>query len=254
MNTSDPGSGIPAAVEKQSGGSGAIVSIIDRAQRLQAPAVAAYVRRLREANPHDTPAQIIERLESRYLTAVMGSGGAVGAAAAVPGVGTIASIAALGGESAFFVEASALLALAVAEVHGIPIDHSERRKTLVLAVVLGEQGVLALGKALGTKSNNALGRVAGGAIPTPALRNLNKALMKKLIKKYAARRAPLMVGKLLPAGVGAAVGGVGNRMLGRKIIDNARTAFGPAPTNWIIDGTVVDGSARGQAAIDTGDR
>ncbi len=254
MSASVPGTNNSAAVAKHSAGSGTIVSIIDRAQRLQAPAVAAYVRRLREANPRDTPAQIIERVESRYLAAVMGSGGAVGAVSAVPGVGTIASIAALGGESAFFVEASALLALAVAEVQGIPIDHSERRKTLVLAVVLGEQGVLALGKALCTKKNNALGRMAGGAIPTPALRNLNKTLMKKLVKKYAARRAPLMVGKLLPAGIGAAVGGIGNRVLGRKIIDNARDAFGPAPTNWIIDATVVDAPPAHPGALDPGDR
>ncbi len=228
-----------AAVAKQEGSSGTIVSIIDRAQRLQSPAVAAYVRRMRSAHPADTPAQIIERLEKRYLTTVMSSGGAAGATAAVPGVGTIASIAAIGGESAFFVEASALLALAVAEVHGIPIDHAERRKTLVLAVVLGEEGVLALGKALGSK-RNPLKSMAGGAIPTPALNNLNKALMKRIIKKYAARRAPLMIGKMLPAGVGAAIGGAGNRALGKRIIANATEAFGPPPPAWTIEGTVVD--------------
>ncbi|MBT0568448.1 hypothetical protein KIK15_16905 [Williamsia sp. CHRR-6] len=225
------------AVGPNSGG--AVAKIIDHAQRLQAPAVAAYVRRLRAAHPNDTPAQLIERLEKQYLRAVIGSGGAVGAAAAIPGVGTVASLAAIGGESAFFIEASALLALGVAEVHGIPVDHDEHRKALVLAVILGEEGIMALAKALGSRTTP-LKQVAGGAIPLPALGRINRMLLKRFMTKFAAKRAPLVVGKLLPAGIGAAVGGVGNRMLGRQIIDNARTAFGPPPAHWPIDGQVID--------------
>ncbi|GAA2069223.1 hypothetical protein [Williamsia deligens] len=225
---------------------GAIVGVIDRAQRLQAPAVAAYVRRLRSAHPDESPAQVIARVERRYLTTVISSGGAAGATAAVPGVGTLASIGAIGAESAFFIEASALLALAVAEVHGIPVADADRRRTLVLAVVLGEEGVLALGKALGSR-NNPLGRLAGGSLNGPALRSLNKTLLKRVVKKYAARRAPLMVGKMLPAGVGAAVGGAGNRALGKRIIANARDAFGPPPAAWTVaigsDGAGSDGTA-----------
>ena len=53
--------------------------ILDRAQRLQAPAVKKYVDSLRRKYPDDSPAQIIERLEKRYLLAVTGSGSAAGA-------------------------------------------------------------------------------------------------------------------------------------------------------------------------------
>ena len=42
----------------------------------------------------------------------------------------------------------------------------------------------------------------------------------------------MVFGKLLPVGIGAVIGGVGNRMMGKRIIDNARTAFGPAPPRW----------------------
>ena len=68
----------------QHGGGGVLGSVIDRAARLQAPAVAKYVASLRADHPDEMPSQIIERLEKRYLNAVTGSGGAVGAAAAVP--------------------------------------------------------------------------------------------------------------------------------------------------------------------------
>lgn len=215
-------------------------SIIDRAQRLQAPAVAKYVAGLRASHPDETPAQIIERLEKTYLLTVTGSGGAVGAAAAIPGVGTIAAIGALTGETALFLEASALLALSIAEVHGIPIEDAERRKALVLSVALGEEGVVALGRVVGTRGG-ALRRLGTSAIPGGGLTGLNKKLLTKLTRKFALRRAPLAVGKLMPAGIGAVVGGVGNRAMGKRVIANAREAFGPPPTSWPA-GSVIDGS------------
>ena len=215
--------------------------LLDRAQRLQAPAVARYVRSVRAAHPEESPAQIIARLEKLYLTAVTGSGGAVGATAAVPGVGTMTALGAMTGETAFFLEASALLALSVAEVHGIPVHDSERRKTLVLAVALGEEGVIALGRLVGTRGG-ALRRLGGASIPGGGLAKLNKTLVNKLTKKYALKRAPLLFGKLMPAGIGAMIGGVGNRALGRRVITNSREAFGPPPTTWTIDGEVIAGT------------
>ncbi len=213
-------------------------SIIDRAQRLQAPAVTKYVNNLKAAHPDETPAQIIRRIEKLYLTAVTGSGSAVGATAAVPGIGTMTAIGAMTGETALFLEASALLALAIAEVHGIPVHDSEKRKTLVLAVSLGEEGVAALGRLVGIRGG-ALRRLGGAAIPGGGLGKLNRTLINKLTKKYAIKRAPLIFGKLMPAGIGAVIGGAGNRMLGKKVIANAREAFGPPPTTWTIDGEVV---------------
>ena len=37
------------------------------------------------------------------------------------------------------------------------------------------------------------------------------------------------MGRALPFGIGAVVGGVGNRLMGRAVITNAREAFGPIP-------------------------
>ena len=35
-----------------------------------------------------------------------------------------------------------------------------------------------------------------------------------------------------PSGIGAVVGGVGNRLMGKKIVANARNAFGAPPPRW----------------------
>ncbi|WP_137725329.1 hypothetical protein [Prescottella subtropica] len=208
-----------------------VAAVLDNASRLQAPAVAAYVARVRRAHPDETPAQIVERMEKMFLTAVTGSGSAVGAAAAVPAVGTVASIAAVGAETAFFLEASALLTLAIAAVHGIsPHDHRQRR-ALVLSVALGESGMEIVERATGLTATN-WARLVTGRIPPQTMKAMNSSLVRKFVTKYAAKRSALILGKLLPAGVGAVIGGAGNRAIGRGVVDNARDAFGPTPRVW----------------------
>ena len=44
----------------------ALSRILTRSSRVQTPAVEAYVRRLRRANPDASPAEIITKLERRY--------------------------------------------------------------------------------------------------------------------------------------------------------------------------------------------
>src|SRR4051795_5679278 len=86
----------------------ALSQIIERGARVQAPAVKAYVDRLREHNPGATPDQIVDKLESHYLAAVMASGAAVGSAAAFPGIGTLVAMSAVAGETVVFLEATAV--------------------------------------------------------------------------------------------------------------------------------------------------
>jgi hypothetical protein len=209
-----------------------VVQLLDTGSRLQAPAVAKYVDRLRRSHPTESPAQIIERLENQYLLAVTGSGGAVGATAAVPGVGTIAALAAVSAETTFFMEASAVFTLAVAAVHGISPEDKETRRALVLAVVLGESGMEIVEKTVGHSAKN-WGTVFANRIP--GLSGMNDSLLKRFIIRFITKRAALMAGKVVPAGIGAVIGGFGNRALGKTTISNSRKAFGPAPVTWPAD-------------------
>lgn len=208
-----------------------LVAVLDNGSRLQAPAVAKYVNHVRRSHPDETPAQIVTRMEKMFLLAVTGSGSAVGATAAVPGVGTVASIAAVGAESAFFLEASALLTLAVASVHGISVENHQQRRALVLAVALGESGMEIVQKVTGVTAKN-WGTAITSKIPGSTMRGMNSTLVRKFVTKYAAKRSALILGKLIPAGIGAVIGGAGNRVIGKGVVKNAREAFGPAPTRW----------------------
>ncbi len=207
--------------------------ILERSTRVQAPAVTAYVRRLRDKKPDATPAEIISSLEKHYLAAVMASGAAVGSAAAFPGIGTLAAMSAVAGETVVFLEATAVFVLAVAEVHGIPAEHRERRRTLVLAVLVGDDSKHAVADLLGTGRTSGAWLSDGAAtLPLPAVSQLNNRLLRFFVKKYTLKRGAIAFGKLLPVGIGAVVGGVGNRLMGKKIVGNARQAFGNPPPRW----------------------
>ena len=224
----------PAIDHDDPGAAARVLSqILERGARVQAPAVKAYVARLRAADPAATPADIVTRLDKHYRAAVMASGAAVGSAAAFPGIGTLVAMSAVAGETVVFLEATAVYVLAVAEVHGIPVDHRERRRALVLAVLVGEDSKRAVADLIGSgRTSGAWVSDGAATLPLPALSQLNSRLLRYFVKRYTLKRGAMAFGKLLPVGVGAVVGGVGNRLMAKKIIANAHSAFGNPPARW----------------------
>ena len=96
-----------------------------------------------------------------------------GAAAAAPGIGTGIGITLTVSDVATFFGASAAFTFAVASVHGIEVTDTARRRALLLATILGEEGATTVGEMSG------LGPVAfAGALLTrvPTARNLEKGL------------------------------------------------------------------------------
>ncbi len=228
----------PADDEKPSAAARILTRVIERGSRVQQPAVRKYLTRLRDADPGAGPADIVQKLERRYLTAVMVGGALVGALAAVPAVGTLLAFWMIAGETAVFLEATTLFVLALAEVHSIPAEGREQRRALVLAVLVGNEGRRAVADLLGPGRTGGawLAGTPGGALalPLPAASELNSRLLRYFVKRYTLRRGALAFGKLLPAGLGAIVGAIGNRLMGKKIIANARNAFGVPPARWPV--------------------
>ncbi|HEY4615635.1 MAG TPA: hypothetical protein VIG75_09255, partial [Citricoccus sp.] len=61
--------------------------------------------------------------------------------------------------------------------------------------------------------------------------------MKRMfIKRFIVRQGAGMIGRLVPFGVGAVVGGLGNRALGKGVVKAAQHLFGPLPAT--IPGTL----------------
>jgi len=223
-------------VRQQSGG---WVKMLDRVISVQRPVVVAHVKSLRRRHPDASPAQIIAILERQYLTAVTTGGAAVGASAVVPGVGMAASLGLSGAETIGFLETTALFAQSVTEVHGIALDDPERARTLVMAMILGTPGTQLIkqlaGQASGGQARSAFwGEMVTSSLPKQVVNGLGGRIRDQFIKRFAARQGTTILGRALPFGIGAAVGGLGNHALGRKVIEASRTGFGLPPAQFPV--------------------
>jgi hypothetical protein len=221
----------------------ALDSVLDKALAVQRPVVLTYVAKMRERNPAATPEQLIGKLERHYRSAVVGLGGASGAAAAVPGVGTGAVLASGAAEIAAFVSTTAMFVLAVAEVHGLPVSDPEVRRALVLAALLGDTAEAAL--VYGEFQAPHWAQVLGRSASRDRITGLNARLARLVLGRFGRRQGALALGRALPLGVGAGIGAIGNAALARTAIASTRKAFGPPPRTYpprVIDASNPDGS------------
>ncbi|MBN9141488.1 MAG: hypothetical protein J0H23_11740 [Micrococcales bacterium] len=228
----------PGATTASGAGASRIDAILDRVMSVHRPAVLAHLRGIRSRYPDATPEQVLLILERRYLTTVTTSGAGVGVAAAVPAVGTGAALAISGAETVLFLESTALFAQSVAELHGIPVEDPDRGRALVLAMVVGgpsqELIMQFTGQATGRgpAKPEFWGTLIAKNLPRTAVTQFMDRVRKVYLPRMMATAGGGIVGRVLPFGVGAVVGGAANQILGRRVVKTARTAFGPPPLRF----------------------
>lgn len=217
----------------------ALTVALDKGIAVQQPTVERYIARAKQRKPTATPSEVVASLERQYLAAVITLGGASGAAAAAPAVGTGVGLMVNITEVGAFIEASALFSLAVSEIHGVEIHDLERRRTLLMAVLMGNSGSQVVEKMAG-KTGTYWAKSFVKAVPMAQIDAVNKVLGPRFVTKYGTKQGTLVLGRDLPFGFGAAIGVAGNAALGRMTVAGARRAFGPAPQDWPLRRPVID--------------
>lgn len=221
-------------IQLPSGAEEALDSALDKALTYERPMVLAYLARVRRRTPGETPAEVVSRLEKLYRRSVIGIGAASGGTAALPGVGTVASVATGAAEIAAFVSATAMYVLGLAEIHGLPVSNPEVRRALVLGTLLGEGGAAAITAGdVGKGKHWAQIITRTTARDTDKVKGINAKLGALMLTRFSARQGALLAGRALPFGVGAGVGALGNAALATAAISAARRGFGPPPAEWV---------------------
>lgn len=207
----------------------------DRVLNVQRPLVIAHLRSIRSRRPDATPEEVLRILERRYLTAVTAGGAAVGASAAIPAVGLGASLALSAVETGGFLETSALFAQSVTELHGIALDDPDRSSALVMTLILGSAGSQLVAQLAGEVTGGAparsafWGEMVTKQLPKAAVDRIGDQLRKHFLKRFGASQGASVLGRAIPFGIGAVVGGAGNNILGRQVVRGSRDAFGALP-------------------------
>ncbi|WP_434317124.1 hypothetical protein [Leifsonia sp. P73] len=213
----------------------AVDNTLDRYLGIQRPVVLAHLRGLRRRFPDATAGELAAILERRYLAAVTTGGAAVGATAVIPAIGTGVTLALSGLETAAFLEATALYAQSLSELHGIAVEDPARARALVLTMMLGREGSDLVRQLAAQVAGNGVTRTAywgelvTTTLPSMVVGPLVDRLRNVFIRQFAVRGGASIVARAIPFGIGAVVGGTGNHILGRRVVTNSRLAFGAAP-------------------------
>jgi len=218
---------------------------------VQRPVVLELLKSLRREKPNATPAQILRELEKRYVTTVTATSTGVGASAAIPAVGIPLALGLGAADLVFFAETSALFVLAASELHGIEVRDADRARPLIFGMLLGQKSQSRVAKlvaqAAGAGSvdqarsvaEGTLGRVIPGGwgtvvtkqLPDSALAPLTTVLVRQALQE-SARFGAGMLGKAVPFGVGAVIGGLGSFTFGRDVVKAAHVAFPETPLEF----------------------
>ena len=224
---------------------------IYKAISVQRPVVLEYLRSLRRDKPDASPAELLRELDRRYVAAVTTTSTGVGLSAAIPGVGIPVALGLGVADLLFFYETSALYVLAVAELNGIEVDDAARSRPLVFGMLLGEKSQSQVTKivlgfipgldagdartvaagVVGKAMPNGWGEVLAQQLPDSALAPVLTILAREALKNSAKLGAGTL-GKAVPFGVGALIGGVGSFTFGRDVVKSARVAFPDTPTEF----------------------
>jgi hypothetical protein len=225
--TTPTASDVPPILER----SNIALRALDQALRVQGLVVEKNIARARQRNPNANPAEVIRSLERMYRAALTGTGAAVGAVAAAPGVGTGVALALSGGEVLSSLEITTLFVLSLAEIHDIPINELERRRTIVLGILAGGSGGETIRK-MSERTGQHWAKQIVAKVPASTLLKINKVLGKNFVTKYGTKQGIIVLGRVAPFGIGAAIGGGANLALAETTVRAGRRAFGPPPESW----------------------
>ncbi|QNH96303.1 hypothetical protein [Corynebacterium anserum] len=199
---------------------GRFFSAVDRAASVQQPAIRSYVQKLNAKHSGKSVEERQSILDKHFHNLAVGTGTGTGGLAALPGIGTLASIGGIAGESVILLEACGLYALASAELHGIDVGDEQHRRALILTTISGASSnelVNALtqdGALTSAKSLRGLRNASGKELVT-----INSTLGRIAFKQMRKRFGGALLKKLLPFGVGAVLGARANKKIAEHMTE-----------------------------------
>lgn len=211
--------------------------IPEKITKFNTNAATSYLRWYRTQHPEATPREVLDALEARFWKLSATAGGSVGAIAAVPVVGTGTALGISAIEAVGFLEASFFYIVARAELHGLPTDDLMRRQTLMMTILLGKAGEEVLTKGIGRTSNH-WAKAVLTRTPAKSLRAVNSVLGRNMITKYGTKQGVIVLGRVIPFGIGAAIGGTLGAVSARGVMAAADAAFGPPPEDFSPAGPI----------------
>jgi EcsC protein family len=157
-------------------------------------------------------------------------GAVTGSIAVAPGVGTSAAIATSAADIGLSFGRIATMVLAIGLAHGVDLSSVEIRKRHVYSVLGGADSELTAKERKAGEMKKMLGKQAVESKSTfPAMNKLETVVAtrvgEKIVAKLATKELTIKMASLLPLGIGAGAGAIGNRALVNSVGRTANKYF-----------------------------
>src|SRR5215467_6743836 len=179
---------------------------LDNAMKSREPAVRMRVDALRAARPLYTNHQLAQELVRSTRRRVAASGAISGAASVVPGPGTFLAIGTVAGQTFYALEQEIELVLVIAMIFGRELGDSEDRVLEALVVVGATGGALKLREDVMVVGSERLAVAAFRRMPSVLIAHGGGRILARILNRVATTSASKAAARIVPLGVGIAVG------------------------------------------------
>ena len=215
-----------------------IIQSLDRLVENRYESAAQVVAEFRRLEPGADDSAIVDRIVTKYSRELGAVAAISGGAAAVPGVGTAAGLAAASADVAWTMTRLGEMVLAIGIAHGHDAASFAERKAWVLSVLSMGRGAVTGVDGLAGRVGSRGGARLAAAISATQLDGVNSKLATKLVARLTTEQAALRLGRVLPFGIGAGIGATGNVLIVRSMARAARQFFADTPP--VIEATATE--------------
>jgi hypothetical protein len=171
--------------------------------------VARHIADLRSAHPKLTKDGLANKWTDKICWRYASEGAATALPGAIPGWGTAAQVAieagAISADLAYMIRCMAGMTIGVGQIYDRDTDASFNQDFVrVLGIWCG---VLSLGKEATVRVTTKVAIAQFKKVPVEIFKRINRKVGTTIVAKYGTKRGGIAVGRLIPFGVGALVGG-----------------------------------------------
>jgi hypothetical protein len=185
-----------------------VTTLIDTI-RPNATDVARHISDMRKAHPALTNDELAEKWANEICWRYASEGAVTALPGAIPGFGTIAQIGiegvAISADLTYMIRCMAGVVIGVGQIYGRDTEASFNQD---FVRVLGLWcGVLQITKEAAVATAKKVAIAQFKKVPAEIFKRINRKVGTTIVTKYGTKRGGIAVGRLIPCGVGAVVGG-----------------------------------------------
>ena len=184
----------------------AVLTQLGKAVSSREPAIRARVEHLRLTHPMHTSNQLALELIRSTRRRVAATGALSGAASIAPGLGTVLAIGTITSQTLYALEQEIELVLAIAMIFGHDLTDTDGRVVEALVVVGLTSGAVKLREDVLVAGGERIALAAFRRVPALVLAHGGGRIMTRILARAATSGAAKIAARVVPLGVGVAVG------------------------------------------------